>query len=185
MTALSDPPRNAYHRPQSVIDWFHFLLITSFGLGLAPVASGTFGTLGGVVLAVVGQLLLDDGVQPVWMLPVALWGAAAVLLAYGCAQSAFTARTFPRKDPGPFVLDEVVGYLVTVALYTSIQGAPTIGGHVVAFLVFRFFDIAKIQPAKRLEGLPGAPGVMLDDVAAGVYAGLVMTLAHPFLWSLS
>jgi len=184
-TTTGDPPRNAYHPPTSALDWIRFALITSCGLGLAPVASGTFGTLGGVAIAVVTQLVLDQGTIPTWLLPLVLWALTGLLLAWGCSQSKFTARTFPRKDPGPFVLDEVVGYLMAVALYTQIQGAPSFGAHALTFVVFRFFDIAKIQPAKRLEALPGAPGIMLDDVAAGIYAGLVMTLIHPFLWPVS
>jgi phosphatidylglycerophosphatase A len=72
------------------------------------------------------------------------------------------------------VLDEVVGYLVTVAVFLTLRGPLGPTGFALAFVLFRVFDILKVQPARRLEELPGAYGIMLDDVAAGAYAGLVL-----------
>jgi phosphatidylglycerophosphatase A len=142
----------------SLSDRARYLVITSCGLGLSPVAPGTVGTLGGVALAVLLQATLP--------------GHVVTLFALGCTTSAFVARTFPNEDPGAFVLDEVVGYLVTVAVYATLRGLPDATGHAVAFFMFRFFDVAKIQPARRLEDLPGAFGIMADDQVAGLYAGL-------------
>ena len=151
----------------SFVDRIHFLLITSCGLGLAPVASGTVGTLGGVILAVLLQATIRDHAVLAW------WIAAVVLFVYGCSTSAYVARVWPNKDPGQFVLDEVVGYLVTVAVYAMLAGKlPDAWGHAAAFFAFRAFDVLKIQPARWLEGLPGALGIMADDQMAGVYAGV-------------
>jgi phosphatidylglycerophosphatase A len=162
----------------SFADRLRWLLITSFGLGCSPWAPGTVGTLGGVALAV--------GLQAAWPeLPLALWAwsiAAAALFLWGSLQSAFVARTFGGEDPGHFVLDEVVGYLVTVVVAAGLAGrAPDGVEHAAAFFAFRVFDVLKLQPARKLEDLPGAWGIMADDVAAGVQAGLVLWLALPLV----
>jgi len=156
-------------RAVSLVDRLQFLLITSGGLGLSPVASGTVGTFGGVAIAVLLQAILPAHAVLAW------WITAGVLFVYGCSTSAFVARVWPNKDPGQFVLDEVVGYLVTVAVYAMLAGElPTPWGHALAFFAFRVFDVLKVQPARWLEGLPGAFGIMADDQMAGVYAGLSM-----------
>ncbi|HGY91884.1 MAG TPA: phosphatidylglycerophosphatase A, partial [Planctomycetes bacterium] len=71
-----------------------------------------------------------------------------------------------RKDPQSFVLDEAAGVWIA-ALRLS---GPHIDDLVVAFLLFRLFDIWKPWPVARLERLPGGFGVVYDDVAAGVLA---------------
>lgn len=163
-------------RGLSGLDRLRFLVVTAGGLGLAPVVPGTVGTGGGVLLALLLQVVLPLE----WLAPV-LWITAALLLAWGCGQTAFSARAFGGDDPGPFVLDEVVGYLVAVALYATLRHAPDATGHTACFLLFRIFDVSKIQPARRLEELPGAAGIMLDDVVAGLYAGLSAWLLLPLL----
>lgn len=152
----------------NVLDRLRWLVITSGGLGMAPIVPGTFGTLGGVAIAAVTQAF----VAPQWL----GWtwvGIALLLLAFGCTQGEFSARVFRREDPGPFVLDEVVGYLVTVAIVFFAHGTPNAMQHAAAFVAFRACDIVKPPPARRLEDLPGGVGIMMDDVAAGVYAGLL------------
>jgi phosphatidylglycerophosphatase A len=148
----------------------HFLL-TAGGLGHAPVASGTFGTLGGVVLAVLVHVLLPPATWvPVWA------GLALVLLWFGCALGPWAVVHFNTKDPKPFVLDEVVGYLVAAVVFGLAGPFPLVGGHLGLFFAFRVFDVLKISPARELERLPHGFGIMLDDVAAGVYAGLSLLL---------
>jgi phosphatidylglycerophosphatase A len=160
----------------SAADRLRWLLITWFGLGCSPWAPGTVGTLGGVVLGVTLQALLPSHA-------VLAWSVAAVLLfAFGCVQSAFVARTWPREDPGQFVLDEVVGYLVTLLVYALLAGKlPTPLAHAGAFFAFRAFDVLKIEPARRLEDLPGAVGIMADDQVAGAYAGVSLWLLLPLV----
>jgi phosphatidylglycerophosphatase A len=163
----------------SIADRFRWLLITSGGLGCSPWAPGTVGTLGGVVVGV--------GLQ--WGFPqhaVLAWGiAAAVLFVFGCTQSAFVARTWPKEDPGHFVLDEVVGYLVTLIVYSLLaqQPYPSALAHCGAFFAFRAFDVLKIQPARKLEDLPGAFGIMADDQMAGIYAGVALRIVLPLIAS--
>lgn len=154
-------------------DRIRWLLMTGLGTGRAPVASGTFGTLPAVAAAI----LLGAVVPPGALGPVLL-GLAAVLFAFGAAQTGFVARAFGTDDPGAVVLDEIVGYFVTVGLFAAVVGPPDAWGHALAFVAFRVFDVLKPPPADRLEELHGALGIMADDVAAGVYAALVLLAAH-------
>lgn len=158
------------------VDRLRWCLITSFGLGLSPFAPGTVGTLGGVVAGVTLQWLWPERAVLGWAM------AVAVLFLFGCLQSDFVARTWPKKDPGAFVLDEVVGYLVTLLVYALLaQRLPGPVGHVGAFFAFRAFDVLKVQPARWLEGLPGAWGIMADDQMAGAYAGVALWLVLPLV----
>lgn len=152
------------------------LAIVSCGfLGCAPVAPGTFGTLGGVAIA---WGLSGTGAFLPWTLAV-----AAALYLVGRSLGDWSERRAGGKDPGFFVLDEVIGYLVTVLW---IRG-PSLMTLAVAFFFFRFFDIAKPAPIRRFERIPGGDGILLDDVVAGLYglgALAVLRLAFPDLpWS--
>jgi phosphatidylglycerophosphatase A len=138
-------------------------LVSSGFLGCSPVAPGTVGTLGGVLIA--------------WALartsPFLLWVllAAAAVYLVGRSLGPWAEAYAGKKDPGIFVLDEVVGYLITVAW---LEG-PSLLALVVAFFVFRFFDVFKPRLARRAEHIPGGDGILLDDVVAGVY-GLVLVM---------
>lgn len=135
----------------------------SFGfLGLSPFAPGTAGTLGGVALA--------------WGLArtehFLLWSvlACVVLYAVGRSLGDWSERHAGGKDPGFFVVDEVIGYLVT-CLWTR---GPSVLALTVAFFLFRFLDVVKPQPARAMEALGGGDGILLDDVVSGLYGLLVM-----------
>jgi phosphatidylglycerophosphatase A len=73
------------------------------------------------------------------------------------------------KDPGPVVIDEVLGMLVTLAFLDV-----TVTGALVGFLLFRVLDVVKPPPAARLENLHGGPGIMFDDLMAGIYGHVAM-----------
>jgi len=140
------------------------LFVVSFGfLGCSPFAPGTVGTLGGVLIA---WLLRDTAWFPLWTLI-----ACLVLYAVSLPLGAWSERYAGRKDPGIFVVDEVIGYLITVAWMRG----PSPLALVVAFFVFRFFDILKPQPARAMERIGGGHGILLDDIAAGVW-GLVAVM---------
>ena len=155
------------------------LFVVSFGfLGCSRFAPGTVGTLGGVLLA--------------WLLRgtdrYLLWTALACAMIYlaGRSLGGWSERYAGKKDPGIFVLDEVIGYLITVAWITG----PSVASLAVGFFVFRFFDIVKPPPARRAEALGGGDGILLDDVVAGLYGLGVMTIARlvfddPVLWSVA
>jgi phosphatidylglycerophosphatase A len=82
-------------------------------------------------------------------------------------------RIFDRKDSPRIVIDEIVGLLWSLAFV-----GPTIGRIVLAFFLFRFFDIVKPPPARWCQDrLPGGWGVVMDDVAAGIWANVLLLLA--------
>ena len=142
--------------------------VTSCGLGHAPFAPGTFGTLGGVALAALALFT-----WPEHYLELVL--GMAVLVTLGCAAAGgWAERRFGRKDPGAFVADEVAGYLVAVAWIP----APGWAHLVAAFFASRLFDIVKPWPARRLEKLPKGWGIVVDDLVAGVYGWLLVYLLY-------
>ena len=81
------------------------------------------------------------------------------------------------NDPGRFVLDEIAGYLLGAAIvWLATASSPDVTELVALFVLFRAFDILKPWPISRLEELKGGDGVMLDDVAAGILAAVVLLL---------
>ncbi len=136
------------------------MYVTWFGLGYAPVASGTFGTLGGVAIAA-----LVGWFWPQQYLPI-LVVLCLVMSLLGALVGRWAERRYGRKDPGQFVLDEVVGYLVAACW----MGFPGWTHLIYAFFLFRLTDIVKPWPARRLEKLPGGWGIVVDDLVAGAYA---------------
>lgn len=138
-------------------------LATLFGAGRSPIVPGTLGTLAALPAAVISWRFLP------------IWGHVAATLAVigaGVWAAGVTARTMGVKDPGPVVIDEAAGLMVTLI------GIPFgWGAGAGAFLLFRVMDVLKPPPAGRFERLPGGWGIVLDDVAAGVYANLALRLA--------
>jgi phosphatidylglycerophosphatase A len=91
---------------------------------------------------------------------------------------------YGRKDPGPFVLDEVGGVCLTM-LFLPVRGDwRELWVVLVAFAAFRFFDILKPPPCRQLEQLPAGWGILMDDLMAGVYANLACQLVVRFLTGL-
>ena len=134
---------------------------TVFGLGYAPIAPGTFGSAAGLLLW--------------WLLPASATVQAAAIVVIFVAGSwggNVAERHFGRTDPGQVVIDEVMGMLIT--LFLNPVGWT---GALVAFLLFRVFDVIKPYPAIRLEQLHGGIGVMADDAMAAVYANLALRAA--------
>jgi phosphatidylglycerophosphatase A len=138
------------------------LLATWGGSGYAPFASGTFGTLAAIPF----YLVLAKLSLPLYLLTL----TAFFFLA--CWVSGKAEILFNEKDSGKIVIDEVVGYLVTM---TAI---PFDWRFIVAgFFLFRLFDIVKPPPARWFDQkVKNGYGVVLDDVAAGVYAWLCLLL---------
>ncbi|MBK7875020.1 MAG: phosphatidylglycerophosphatase A [Planctomycetes bacterium] len=143
------------------------LAIVSCGfLGCSPFAPGTVGTLGGVAIAF---LLKDTENYLVWSLV-----TCAVLYAITAPLGRWAETYAKKKDPGIFVMDEVIGYLITVAWTRG----PSLTALVVAFFVFRFFDILKPPPARQMEHIGGGHGILLDDVMAGLWGLATMVVAR-------
>lgn len=146
------------------------LFVVSFGfLGLSPFAPGTAGTLGGVLVA---WGLGRTEHYLFWSLLVC---AGLYLLARSLGE--WAERHAGGKDPGFFVADEVIGYLIT-CLWTR---GPSALALTVAFFLFRFLDVVKPPPARAFERLGGGDGILLDDVMSGVYGLGVMALLRLFV----
>jgi phosphatidylglycerophosphatase A len=129
-------------------------------VGYAPVAPGTFGSAIGLAVFYVVRLQRSTTVEVV---------VIVALAAVGLWSATEAEHHFGGIDPGPVVIDEVIGMLITLAFIPV-----NIAGAIVAFLIFRFLDVVKPWPARRLEQLPGGFGVVLDDMMAGVYGNIVM-----------
>ncbi|MBI3549837.1 MAG: phosphatidylglycerophosphatase A [Elusimicrobia bacterium] len=98
--------------------------------------------------------------------------AAAILAA--CWVSGEAERGLGTKDDPRIIIDEIVGYWVTVAFLPRKAAVLALG-----FLLFRFFDSVKLPPYRWLERLPGGFGVVMDDVGAGIAANLVLRVLYP------
>jgi phosphatidylglycerophosphatase A len=138
------------------------LLAFGFGSGLAPKAPGTFGTLVALPLYLVMQGL---------PLPAYL-GLLVVGFLFGIWICGRTSEDLGVHDHGGIVWDEIIGYLLTMAF-----APPGWIWLLIGFLLFRFFDILKPWPIRWFDRrVPGGFGIMLDDLLAGVYAGVVILL---------
>ena len=131
-----------------------------FGSGLAPVAPGTFGTLAAIPI----YLLMQNLSLITYLV---LTTIAFIVGIWICQQS---ADWLGKEDPSAVVWDEIVGYLITMI------AAPT--GWlwiVIGFVLFRFFDILKPWPISLADReIHGGLGIMVDDVIAGVFAGVLL-----------
>ena len=134
-------------------------IATAAYVGFVPIAPGTFGSAVGLLIYAAtrsADTAMAEAAVLMAVLIAGVWSADRVERELG-------------KDPSAVVVDEVAGMLVTIAfLDVSVTGA------IVAFLIFRVLDVIKPYPAGRLEHLHGGPGIMLDDVMAGVYGNLAM-----------
>ncbi len=135
---------------------------TGLFVGYLPWAPGTFGTVAGLLPA----LLLSCLAPPLSLAILAVF----IGLAVGIAHAA--ERRLGRNDPGCIVIDEIAGIMVTL---WALPVTPWIVGG--GFLVFRCLDIAKPFPIRYLEkNLPGGAGIVFDDVLAGIFANLILRI---------
>ncbi len=149
-------------------------LATFFGIGFIPFAPGTFGTMAAMALYVI--------------LPEAVF-ARENFIAYITGLLVFflvgilicdKAEKSLGHDAGSIVIDEVAGYFVAVALLPK-----TLLIALIAFVLFRLFDIWKPYPISRSQSLAGGMGIMIDDVLAGIAANLILQIAvliNPNIW---
>ncbi len=143
------------------------ILATFFGIGLVPLAPGTAAS---AIIALAYGLILHSLPWPLYVILV------VILFFAGTVAAGRYASELGRPDPGRIVVDEVCGQLIAVAF---LPGAWVPVG--IAFALFRFFDIIKPWPIRKLERLPGGWGIMADDVAAGLAAAALARLALLFV----
>lgn len=170
------------------------LAVATCGVGYLPLAPGTFGSLLGLGLYILLRsaflgFLFRVGASRGWnLLHIAYLLVTLELLAIlaiavlGTWAASRTEQLSAKKDPGKVVIDEVAGQLVALTSMPMEVGSWwTI---ILAFGLFRFFDIVKPYPARRLESLHGGLGIMADDLVAGVYAALGVALVVSLRWFL-
>src|SRR5712691_10137412 len=179
------------------------LAIATCGVGYFPIAPGTMGSLVGVGiylllrrLALRADLAMDGtdfsrgytywgaSLLLMWSLPIFTIGLSLI----GIWAASRAERLFGRKDPSQVVIDEVAGQLVTFMFVPLLLT----GGILIpiGFILFRAFDIIKPYPIGQLERLPAGLGIVVDDIAAGLYAGTalsvitMLSLLHVLPWPL-
>lgn len=145
---------------------FAVFLATAGYTGYFPIAPGTVGSAVGLV----AYAAVARAHSPLVEIAVIL-----MLFAAGVWAGTIAERYFGGIDPGPIVLDEVVGMLITLA-FIPVGWTGALAG----FFLFRVFDVIKPFPAGRLEKLHGGLGVMADDAMAAVYANVSLRLLLAF-----
>ena len=145
-------------------------LATGFGVGYSPVAPGTLGTL----IAIPVYYFLSNISSPIYEITLIGFFFLSVWI------SENAEIFFGKKDDQRIVIDEIMGFLITMLWVSKTAILMVIG-----FFLFRFFDILKPFPIRRLEKkLKGGYGVVLDDVLAGVYANIALhVITHYFTLS--
>ena len=145
---------------------------TFFGSGYLRPGPGTYGSIAALLLWYAAAHVFHPSALT---LAVATTLAAIAVTLIGIPASTIVAREAGRKDPGFVVIDEVAGQLVALTLIR-----PDWKHAALALLLFRLFDIFKPWPIRKLEALPAGTGIMLDDIAAGLFALLVGAVATRF-----
>lgn len=144
---------------------------TFFGAGLLRPGPGTWGSLAAAGL---WFALAHTAALTAWQLGLVTAAGVLLVTVIGIPAATIVARESGREDPGHVVIDEVAGQWI------ALIGCPVDWRHaLLALLLFRAFDIVKPWPARSLEKLPGGWGIVFDDLAAGLYALLVVQIVRP------
>ena len=170
--------------PEYKVDFFTRLIASGLFIGYVPVASGTFGSLLGLAVFFIPGFT-DFTIMTSCIIVFFLVGV-------------ITAEIMqPRYgyDPPEVVIDEIVGLWFTFMTSTIVLEfikfktfdpylnftTKLIFG-LTCFFLFRFFDIIKLQPAKYFEEQKNGWGIMMDDIIAGLYAGILSAVVSHFIW---
>lgn len=144
-----------------ILNRFFLFVAAGFGAGYVPQAPGTAGTL----VAIPIFLALSHIPTPLYELTVLGFFFLSSWL------SNMAERSWGRRDHPRIVIDEIAGYLITMLWMPRTIGFVTLG-----FFLFRFFDILKPPPIRRVESVKGGFGTALDDVVAGIEANVVLQI---------
>jgi len=151
---------------------FSAFLALGFGSGLIARAPGTFGTLAAIPFFIFLQFLS----QPLIYLFI------ITMFFIGIYVADKTSQALAMKDPSCIVIDEIVGFLLLLILVVHLPGAEisiTKIDYILAFILFRIFDIWKPFPIDLLEKkYKGGFGIMIDDIGAAIYAYIIFILIH-------
>lgn len=143
---------------------------TVLGIGRLKPGPGTWASLAAAVIWYTG---LNAAHVRDWVVILLTLAGALVVTLIGIPAGTIIERESGQTDPGFVVIDEVAGQWLVLA-FTAVD----IGHALLGFVLFRFFDIVKPWPVRKLEALHGGSGIMLDDLAAGVYGLLAMLLVR-------
>ncbi len=152
------------HPNLTKVPFIHRLLCSGLGAGYSPFVPGTVGSL----------VALPFYFIPGFESPAIMLTAIVVAFLYG-AYGAHVIEKQIGHDPGVVVLDEVIGMWISLLFLPK-----SITIVIIAFVLFRIFDIIKPWPASIIQKKSGGWAIMADDVAAGVYANLVLQLGTYF-----
>ncbi len=165
------------------------LALTTFGVGYIPGAPGTYGSAVGVLIYVgaweILTLLSRSPREPRWvffdfLIPAVVSVLLTLFCLAGIWASGRSAAIFGREDPPQAVVDEVMGQLIVFCFVPfGVSWVVIIPG----FILFRLFDIWKPYPIRAFENLPGGLGICADDIVAGIYGGVCLSVFYALmLW---
>jgi phosphatidylglycerophosphatase A len=188
--AVAVPPSEIAPRKQRTAGDYVALAIATCGVGYLPIAPGTWGSAVGVgiyLLLRLGTTKLVSQLFPTYspmtthdprdqFIAIQLVCITAISL-IGIWAATRAERIFQRKDPGQVVIDEVAGQLIALLPVPLMAGNRWPWLTALAFVLFRVFDIIKPYPARRFEDLESGLGIVADDLVAGAYAAVVVSVA--------
>lgn len=154
------------------------LLTSCFGLGFLPIAPGTWGSLPPAIVFA-GMCFFGASALAISLVMVII----AIIFSFICVTYAPAAiKATGNDDPGQVVADEVAGQAVTFIAASAVGTQSIVIAALTGFLAFRFFDILKPPPCRKLEKLPAGWGILADDIAAGIYAAIFLQICIRFLF---
>lgn len=168
-------------QPPPALTPFADSLLTTFGLGHRKPFPGTWGSLPPIALAAI-FLILEQGKTGIPYHAALI--ATLILFTTVCATHGdFAEARYKTKDPSQVVADETAGMCIPL-LFLNIGPSTTTAAAaiLIAFISFRIFDILKPWPANALQRVPGGWGIVLDDLAAGIYALITTQIITHLLW---
>ena len=141
---------------------FHIIIATGFGSGFSPVAPGTAGAAFATIIWLIFSFL-----TPSYLLPITIF----LIILFTILGIWSTNKLEPvwGKDPFRIVVDEMVGVWIALLAVNAREWY-----FVLAFILFRLFDIYKPLGIKKMENLKGGTGVMMDDILAGIYSFIIL-----------
>ena len=159
-----------------MIKKFNLLFLTFFSVGKIKFAPGTFASFITCCLFLFLLSITDI---------VVIFFATLVIFFYSFIAINYSAEEFKSDDPQEIVIDEVLGQmlpLLAIPIYETLNPLPTIYYCIAAFLFFRLFDIWKPFPIDYVDkNIEGSLGIILDDIIAGIYSIIIITLIFFFL----
>ncbi|MBI5020302.1 MAG: phosphatidylglycerophosphatase A [Ignavibacteriales bacterium] len=157
---MHDTSTNQPNPNKRSVPFFSHLIATGLFSGYSPIAPGTAGSIVGMLFYMI----------PSFEYPIIISSLISIFFFIGVYVSSKMERSF-GEDPQIVVIDEVVGMWISIAFLPKTILIAFLG-----FLLFRFYDIFKPPPCRKLESLKNGWGIMLDDVMAGIYANLTIQL---------